>query len=81
MRDNGCDMGLEGFELTGKIVVHHIEPITPEDIQNRDPKIFDMNNLVSVSHDTHNAIHYGSDLHVLSVTERTPGDTCPWKRR
>lgn len=81
IRDNGCDLGLEGFEINGKILVHHIEPITVEDVLRRDLKIFDPENVISTRHLTHNAIHY-ADESILFVEpiERTPNDTCPWRR-
>ena len=80
IRDNGCDMAFDGYTINGKIIVHHINAITIDDILNRDPKVFDLNNLVCVSYDTHNAIHYGSeDLLAKPIIERRPGDTCLWR--
>lgn len=80
IRDNGCDLGVKGRMIVGRNEVHHIEPITKEDVLNRSPKLFDLDNLILVSHDTHNAIHYGTDeLLQKDYVERTPGDTCPWK--
>jgi hypothetical protein len=80
IRDNGCDLGCEGFEIHGIIIIHHINPITVNDILNRNPKIFDPNNLISVSHNTHQAIHYGDEnLLIMDPIERTKNDTCPWK--
>lgn len=80
VRDNGCDLGIEGREIHGKIIVHHIDPITVEDILNRNPKVFSLNNLISVSHMTHEAIHYGDEeLLILDPVERTANDTCPWR--
>lgn len=82
IRDNGCDLGCEDYEIHGRILIHHINPITVEDVIRRDPCIFDFENVISTSHDTHNAIHYGDES--LLVTEpivRTPYDTCPWRRR
>lgn len=82
VRDNGCDLGLEGYDICGKILIHHINPITVEDIKNRNPMIFDLNNLICVTHNTHNAIHYGNaDSLFKSPIERTTNDTCPWKRQ
>lgn len=81
VRDNGCDLGCEGYEIYGKVLVHHINPITIREIHNRDRKIFDPENVICVSHNTHNAIHYGDET--LLITEpivRAPNDTCPWKR-
>ena len=79
-RDNGCDLGIEGCELTARnILIHHINPITEEDIVNRNPCLFDNNNLISVSMDTHNFIHYGTSSKDEYV-ERAPNDTCPWRK-
>jgi len=81
LRDNGFDLACEGFEIVGKIIVHHIDPITVEDVLNRHPKIFDPENVICVSMDTHNAIHYGdSNLLVIEPIERRPFDTCPWRQ-
>lgn len=79
LRDDGCDLGLPDFPIYGKVLVHHINPITPEDIQRRSPVVFDMDNLITVSFETHNAIHYG-DYSLVSkdVVERRPFDTAPW---
>ena len=79
IRDNGCDLGLDGYEIYGKILIHHINPITQRMIQDRDPEIFDLENLICVSHNTHNAIHYGDEslLPILPV-ERFKGDTKLW---
>lgn len=80
IRDNGCDLGCEGFNIFGRILVHHINPITSDDVVNRDPKIFDPNNLIITSHNTHNAIHYGDEnLLIVAPIERSKNDTCPWK--
>ena len=81
IRDNGCDLACDGYEIIGKVLIHHIDPITVRDIELRDQKIFDPENVVSVTLNTHNAIHYGDER--LLITEplvRTPNDTCPWKR-
>lgn len=80
LRDNGCDLGCEGYEIYGNILLHHINPITVEDVVNRNPCIFDPNNVICTSLNTHNAIHYGDET--LLITEpvvRKPNDTCPWK--
>lgn len=80
LRDNGCDLGCEDYEIYGKIMIHHINPITVDDILCRDPSIFDPENVISCSMITHNAIHYGSeDLLMKGPIERRPNDTCPWK--
>lgn len=80
IRDNACDMGLEDWPINGRIIVHHMNPLTLEDIENMADEIFDPEYLVCVSHNTHQAIHYGdaSLLPKLPI-ERKPGDTCPWK--
>lgn len=80
LRDEGLDLAFDGFEIHGKIIVHHINPITVDDVLKRNPMIFDPENVVCVSFDTHNAIHYG-DVELLSIApvERRPFDTCPWK--
>lgn len=80
IRDNACDMGLEDWPINGRIIVHHMNPLTLEDIENMADEIFDPEYLVCVSHNTHQAIHYG-DVSLLPKLpiERKPGDTCPWK--
>lgn len=81
LRDNGCDLAYDGYELVGKILIHHIDPITPKDVLRRDPKIFDPENVICVSLNTHNAIHYGDEsLLMLDPVIRTKNDTCPWRR-
>ena len=80
LRDNGCDLGCEGYDIFEKVLVHHINPITVEDVLRRDPMIFDLENVICTSLNTHNAIHYGDES--LLITEpivRTKYDTCPWK--
>ena len=80
LRDHGCDLAVEGYEVCGKILIHHINPISLQDIEERNPKVFDMNNLITVSFMTHQAIHYGSkDLLLLDPVERKPNDQCPWR--
>lgn len=78
-RDLGLDLGSEGFEIHDKIIIHHIVPMTPEDIMSGNPLILDPNNLITTSHNTHNAIHYGdiSSL-VKAPIERRAGDTSLW---
>ena len=81
IRDNGCDIGVAGRDiLADRIIIHHINPLTVEDVENRNPMIFDMNNVICVSHLTHEAIHYGDQsLLPKDYIERRPYDTCPWK--
>ena len=79
-RDNGCDLGMEGYEIFSKPIIHHMNPITIEQIQNRDPIIFDPELLITTTHKTHNAIHYGINKSISNEpVERRQGDTCPWK--
>lgn len=83
VRDNGCDLGCDDREIPDgvRILVHHINPITVDDIINRDPKLFDPENLISTIKNTHDAIHYGDEsLLVTKPIERSANDTCPWKR-
>lgn len=80
IRDKGCDLACEGYEIVGKILIHHINPITVEDVIRRDPKIFDEENVVATSMNTHNAIHYGDEgLLATEPIVRRPNDTCPWR--
>lgn len=81
-RDKACDLAVPGFDINSKriIRIHHINPITLKDIYKRDPKLLDPENVICTSLMTHNAIHYGDEkLLQLTVTERSPNDTCPWK--
>lgn len=78
-RDLGCDLGMEGFEIHSKILVHHMNPMTSEHIENSDRTILDPEFLITTTHDTHNAIHYG-DANLLRkpFVERQRGDTRLW---
>ena len=81
IRDTGCDLGMEGFEIPEFIIVHHMNPITIEEIERCDPVLFDPEFLISTSRNTHNAIHYGDkNLLVTGPIERKRNDTCPWRR-
>lgn len=80
LRDEGNDLACEGFEIHGNIMVHHINPISYDDIVKRRPIIFDHNNLVTTKLRTHNAIHYGDESQLsIALIERTKNDTCPWR--
>lgn len=80
VRDNGCDLGIEGREIQGKIIVHHMNPITIEDVLQERPEVFDPEYLISTVLNTHNAIHYGdASLLVTAPIERSRNDTCPWR--
>lgn len=80
IRDNGCDLASDGYEIGGKIIIHHLNPITIDDIKNNNPLILDPENVICASHKTHEAIHYGSEmlLENYKVTVRRPGDTKLW---
>lgn len=80
-RDQGYDLGCRDREIGGSVLVHHINPITVDDILRRDPKVFDPENLISTCLTTHNAIHY-SDESILMKDPivRKANDTCPWKK-
>lgn len=81
LRDFGCDLGIEGREIYGRIIVHHMNPITPDDIRNRSKFLLDPEYLISTSHMTHEAISYGDQsLLIQDPIERTRNDTCPWRR-
>lgn len=80
IRDGGCDLACDGYHIYDKVLIHHLNPITVEDVLTRSRKVFDPDNLVCVSHNTHNAIHYGDvDLLVTGPIIRTKNDTCPWR--
>lgn len=80
IRDNGCDLGIEGREIYGKIIVHHMNVVTLDDIEHDRDILYDPEFLISTMHTTHNAIHYGDEhLLMLDPIERKPNDTCPWK--
>jgi len=78
-RDNGCDLGIEGFEIYGQLRIHHINPVTIEDLELGSDCVFDPENLITTSHTTHNAIHYGNAemLPRLPIV-RSKRDTCLW---
>lgn len=80
LRDNGCNLGMPDYEIHGRIYIHHINPITKQDVEDFSDNLFDPDNLICVTFDTHNAIHFG-DERTLPKTpiERAPGDTCPWR--
>lgn len=80
IRDNGCDLGVEGYQIHDHILVHHMNPITIEQVEESAAEIFDPEFLICCSYQTHNAIHFGdkSQLPQLPI-ERRPNDMCPWK--
>lgn len=80
IRDQGCDLAHPDYEIRDRVIIHHINPISPEDIEEENDCIFDPEFLVCVSPMSHNAIHYGDENLLPSLPiERRPGDTCPWK--
>lgn len=80
IRDNACDLGVEGYEIYGRIYIHHMNPILLEDIENRTAFLLNPEYLIATTHNTHNAIHYGDEsLLAIAPTERFENDTCPWK--
>lgn len=80
VRDNGCDLAMEGFDIYGRVYVHHMNPILINDIRERSEFLLNPEYLICVSFDTHNAIHYGDEsLLPREPVERTPNDTTPWK--
>lgn len=83
MRDNGCDLGVPTYDIYKHVIIHHINPITAEDILEHNPVVFDPENLICTCLKTHNAIHYGKPESVffLDMAIRRPNDTCPWRRR
>lgn len=82
IRDNGCDLGIDDRVIGGRVLIHHLNPITEQDILEQSEYLLDPEYLICVSHNTHNAIHYGdSNLLILEPIVRTQHDTCPWKQR
>ena len=80
-RDNGCDLGIIGREIHQRILIHHINPITVEDIVNRSEFLLDPEYLIPTVKHTHDAIHYGDEnLLIKDPIERSKNDTCPWRR-
>jgi hypothetical protein len=78
-RDEGCDMGVPGYEIHEAIYIHHMNPMTPDDIRHGNEDILDPEFLICVKHQTHNAIHYGDErLLPRQLVERRPGDTKLW---
>jgi hypothetical protein len=82
VRDNGCDLGVLGYEINDRVVIHHMNPMMAEDIIHGEEDIIDPEFLITTTHDTHNAIHYGDEsLLPRAPVERRPGDTQLWSRR
>lgn len=78
-RDNGCDLGIEGYDISSRAIIHHMNPMRVEDITHGDSSILDPEFLITTTHSTHNAIHYGDEtLLPRLVVDRSPGDTKLW---
>ena len=81
IRDCGCDLGVEGYEIHGRIIIHHMNPITKEDLLDHTDYLMNPEYLICTTHSTHNAIHYGDErLLITTPIERSKNDTCPWKQ-
>ena len=81
VRDNGNDLGVEGYQISGKAIIHHMNPITVDDVLNEREWVYDPEYLITVSNTTHNAIHYSSeDILPKDPIERSKNDTCLWKK-
>lgn len=81
VRDNGCDLSVEGYEIRGRIYIHHMNPIMLQDIKYTTDYLLNPEYLITTTHRTHNAIHYGDeDLLILPLIERSKNDTCPWRK-
>ena len=80
IRDCGCDLGVEGYDIYGKIIIHHMNPLSMRDIETESDFLLNPDFLICTTHNTHNAIHYGDEnLLVTAPIERTKNDTCPWR--
>ena len=80
IRDCGCDLGVKGYEIHGRIIIHHMNPITKEDLLDRTDYLMNPEYLICTTHSTHNAIHYGDEsLLITAPIVRSKNDTCPWK--
>lgn len=81
VRDAACDLGIDGHEIFGRIYIHHMNPISSKDIQMMSKFLLEPEFLICVTHETHNAIHYGdAKLLLTEPIQRQPNDTCPWRR-
>jgi hypothetical protein len=79
-RDEGCDLGLSDYPIGGRVILHHINPLTIDDFNNSSDALFDPDNVICVSETTHNAIHFGDEpLLPADPIVRVPNDTCPWR--
>ena len=79
-RDNGCDLGIPGHEIFGRVLIHHMNPIRPEDIRSRSDILLNPEYPITTVHETHQAVHYGDESLLITVPiPRARNDTCPWK--
>lgn len=79
LRDNGCDLGVDGYEIYGRIYIHHMNPVHLNDFRDLTDYLLNPEYLICVSQDTHNAIHYGNESTNKQPVTRTANDTCPWR--
>ena len=80
LRDNGCDLGVDGYEIHGRVLIHHMNPISIDDIHTMSDFLMNPEYLICVTHNTHNAIHYGDETLIITAPiERSKNDTCPWR--
>lgn len=81
LRDGGADLGCKDRPIVGRVIIHHLNPLTVDDFKRNSSKIFDPENLICVSHNTHEAIHYGDESLLFSeLVVRSPNDQCPWRK-
>lgn len=81
VRDQGCDLGIEGYEINGRIYIHHMNPVLLKDVMYRTEYLTNPEYLITTTHSTHNAIHYGDEnLLTKAPIERSKNDTCPWRK-
>lgn len=81
LRDLGCDLGVAGYEIPSRALIHHMNPITLEAIEKRDKDLLNPEFLITTTHNTHNAIHYSDETQLVTgPIIRKPNDTCPWKK-
>ncbi len=81
VRDSGCDLGIIDYDIYGKIYIHHMNPILPKDIMSNTELLLNPEYLITTTHNTHNAIHYGDETFLTTVpVERSMNDTCPWRK-
>ena len=80
IRDEGCDLAVPGYTIHDRIYVHHLNPITQDDILKRSEMLLNPEYLICVTKSTHDAIHFGHDRSIVVPVERSPNDTCPWRK-